>query len=655
MEARFGEAEIGRLLAHSDWLSALAHGLVRDPAVAEDLVQDTWHAALRAPRTEVRNERGWLATLLANLARARARGEHARRDRELRFASDERIDGPDALVERAEAQRRLLGFVLALDEPYRATLLARYVEGRSAVEIARRSGVNESTVRTRLSRALAQLRERLEREAGGDRMLGLGPLCIGAHAGAAAAGGTQAAIAGIGAWIVGTTTKIGLAAAAVVLTWFAWREFGVQEPARAVDLATTLEDSRSSEPPSGSRPPQQGERQALEQAAVAAPTTAENQAVATVIEGKETLDIVFLRDDSPLSGVTAWLVPWDMRSAQLLDLLDVNFRLPADAPRELSNRAGVAAFTQLKPSRYFLAFDTAPSSDRPTRIAHGPMHTGHRYEIRLGAGAIHGSVFDDAGRPRSGVGVQASFTAPESRGKSLVSANALTNARGEYRIEGLAALDYFVVLEPDGRFDGFGEVRRLWIRLGAGEDREVDFGSRLPSPRWSGRVLNAFEEPFLGKPRLELERENQLERLSTQVGSDGKFQLAISRGRWSVRVFATGSSDAGFELGSVDLPDTDVMRDIIVPGARVQGQVSAGSNGPSLLEDLQVSLRPKGHDYPAAFRIVNVSADGSFSIDGLEPGVWVFGVWPGELAGPVELTIPEGVRSLRQDLSWKLR
>lgn len=655
MDANVSEAEIGRLLVHSDWLVALARGLVRDPASADDLVQDTWHAALRTPRGELRNERGWLATLIANLARARARGENARRERELRFASDERIDGPDALVLRAEAQRRLLGFVLSLGEPYRATLLARYVEGRSAAEIARRGGVNESTVRTRLARALAQLREKLEREQGRDWMLALGPLCIGSRAGATAAGGSQAAIAGFGAWIMGTTMKIGLAAAAVLCAWFAWREFGVQAPTHTADLAATLEAARPSEPPPDAQPLPQAERQALEQAAAAAHTTAENQAAAPGIEGLETLDIVFLRDEAPLAGVTAWLVPCDMHSTQLLELLDVNFRLPADAPRELSDRAGVAAFTRLKSTRYYVGFDTAPNSTKPTRLAHGQMHTGYRYEFRLGSGAIHGCVFDDAGRPRGGVGVQASFTSPESRGKSHVSAHALTNDRGEYRIEDLAALDYFVVMEPDGRFDGFGEVRRLRIRLGAGEDREVNFGSRLPGARWSGRVLNAFEEPFLGKPRLELEREDQLERLSTQVGIDGSFKLAISPGLWNVRVFATGSSDAGFELGSVHLPDTDVMRDIVVPGARVEGQVRAGSSDQSLPEELLVSLRPKGHDYPAAFRTVDASADGSFSIDGLEPGAWVFGLYPGELASPVELTIPENVRALRQDLSWRPR
>ena len=37
------------LLAHSQWARALARTLVRDAATAEDLVQETWVAALKRP------------------------------------------------------------------------------------------------------------------------------------------------------------------------------------------------------------------------------------------------------------------------------------------------------------------------------------------------------------------------------------------------------------------------------------------------------------------------------------------------------------------------------------------------------------------------------------------------------------------------------
>src|SRR4029079_16534793 len=43
------QGDIERLLAHADWLRALATYLVRSPAEADDLVQETFVAALRSP------------------------------------------------------------------------------------------------------------------------------------------------------------------------------------------------------------------------------------------------------------------------------------------------------------------------------------------------------------------------------------------------------------------------------------------------------------------------------------------------------------------------------------------------------------------------------------------------------------------------------
>src|SRR5262245_29421694 len=97
--------EIEALLNEAGWLRRLAASLVGDAAQADDLVQDTWVAALRRPPSAERAPRPWLARVVRNLARNAGRDGARRRTRE-GFAQEERADpGPAALVQEAEAQR----------------------------------------------------------------------------------------------------------------------------------------------------------------------------------------------------------------------------------------------------------------------------------------------------------------------------------------------------------------------------------------------------------------------------------------------------------------------------------------------------------------------------------------------------------------------
>jgi hypothetical protein len=68
-----------------------------------------------------------------------------------------------------ETHRRIAELVMALDEPYRTTLLLRYYEGRAAVDIAREQDLPAGTVRWRINEGLRHLRERLDEQAGGER------------------------------------------------------------------------------------------------------------------------------------------------------------------------------------------------------------------------------------------------------------------------------------------------------------------------------------------------------------------------------------------------------------------------------------------------------------------------------------------------------
>jgi len=158
-----------QLLAQAGWLRRLARGLVQDAHAADDLVQDAWVAALENGPEEPRALAPWLAQVTRNLAHRRVRAEAHRKLREERGAKPEGVPAQSEVSERVALQRELLELVLALDEPYRSTLLERYFEERSPAEIARRAEIPVRTVKTRLARGLAQLREKLERKHTHDR------------------------------------------------------------------------------------------------------------------------------------------------------------------------------------------------------------------------------------------------------------------------------------------------------------------------------------------------------------------------------------------------------------------------------------------------------------------------------------------------------
>ena len=164
------KAEI--LLGHAEFLHALARHLVHDRAEAEDLVQETYAAALKAPPQDLsRPLRPWLSQVLRNAFRSAGRAGSRRRSRErARVAAEasSATPGVDEVLARAELHREIVELLTTLEEPYRGALLLRFYEGRDASEIGRAMHVPAGTIRWRISEGLKRLRQRLdEKHAGG--------------------------------------------------------------------------------------------------------------------------------------------------------------------------------------------------------------------------------------------------------------------------------------------------------------------------------------------------------------------------------------------------------------------------------------------------------------------------------------------------------
>lgn len=212
------------LLADHDWARRLAQRLVRDAALAEDLAQEACVRSLERPPLD--SVRAWLGGVVRNLARQARRESSRRARREALAARAEALPAADEALERLAVQQDVVRAVLALAEPYRSTIVLRFYEGLPPRRIAAREGIPLATVKTRLARGLAQLRDGLDREHGGDGRSwalallplttpgrGLGPLVIGAA-------------------LMNTLVKVGLTAAAVValVVWLERRKPHAIEP-----------------------------------------------------------------------------------------------------------------------------------------------------------------------------------------------------------------------------------------------------------------------------------------------------------------------------------------------------------------------------------------------------------------------------------------
>jgi RNA polymerase sigma-70 factor, ECF subfamily len=157
---------VAMALTHADALYNLARWLVRNPQEAEDLVQETYARALGAAHQfeAGSNLKAWLMRILRNTyldGQRRARPEPAEENvEELAPAGNPAADEAQSAQIRALVADEVAAAVQALPEAWRTAILLD-LEGLSEAEMAGVLGCAEGTVKSRLARARAALRERL--------------------------------------------------------------------------------------------------------------------------------------------------------------------------------------------------------------------------------------------------------------------------------------------------------------------------------------------------------------------------------------------------------------------------------------------------------------------------------------------------------------
>jgi len=163
---RFREAA----LPHLDAVYTLARYLLREPADAEDAVQECYLRALRHFDTFRGDDiKPWLLAILRNVCHV----EFRRRSRFVLYDVNAEAENPDGaipmwqkvqespeteMVQKSDA-RTMQDLVTALPEAFREVILLREVEDLSYRQIADVLNVPVGTVMSRLARARATLRE----------------------------------------------------------------------------------------------------------------------------------------------------------------------------------------------------------------------------------------------------------------------------------------------------------------------------------------------------------------------------------------------------------------------------------------------------------------------------------------------------------------
>jgi RNA polymerase sigma-70 factor (ECF subfamily) len=157
-------------LPHLDSVYTLARYLLRDPADADDAVQDCYLRALRHFDTlRSPDVKPWLFAILRNVCRV----EFGRRSRVVLYDVNaepdqseaamplwqEPQDTPETVLLRNLNAETIRGLVAALPDAFREVIVLREIEDLSYREIAEVVGAPVGTVMSRLARARALLRE----------------------------------------------------------------------------------------------------------------------------------------------------------------------------------------------------------------------------------------------------------------------------------------------------------------------------------------------------------------------------------------------------------------------------------------------------------------------------------------------------------------
>ncbi|MBK9383646.1 MAG: sigma-70 family RNA polymerase sigma factor [Planctomycetes bacterium] len=671
------------LLSHALWLRGLARQLVHDEPSADDVVQDTWVAALEHPPARPESARAWLARVARRFASRERRRVNARGERELHAAKPERLPSTSELVEKLALERAVVDAVLALPEPQREVVLLRYYEELPPREVAARLGLRIDVYWARLKRAhelLKQdLRARLELRPGAservDWRMALAPLAglppaLTTTVGAAAAG--TLVTTGL---MMSTKTIAALALVALGAAGVWWLGSGAGgdagdgsgTPSPSLSAAKEVDEKSEFLRAQEGAPKQETLRSA---AAEKGEPAASGNGASPAAVGTRVSGTLVDQQGQPVANAVVRLSARDRSSDLGVDglvfvELEEAQRVRGDVRETKSDAQGRFAFDGLPSGGTYqidVAHELLLSPKHRCAAEAGKTTDVGTIALRLGA-AVRGKVLDHLAQPLGGSWVRAEELKPAQAGLTIIRSTfrgardlPVSDAEGRFRVGPLdPQLRYELLVSAPGS----PRVTQPLQELIAGVVAElppitIDRGSVL-----GGRVLDANGNGVAkaevsahpGPQQLFDLRAAPID-LPVKTDAEGRFELrGLKPAKYSVNAEAEGGRARAEEIAH-DALGVELRFRVT---NRVSGIVRDKSTGKPVA-DARVSIdfeaRPMG-----AGRLVDIAdgyqesvptdAEGRFSFADLAPGARSFRVESAQHAparcGPFD--IPTGGRS----------
>ncbi|MBC8071412.1 MAG: sigma-70 family RNA polymerase sigma factor, partial [Deltaproteobacteria bacterium] len=577
------------------WLHALARQLALSESDADDLVQETWMYAegtgSKRP-VEGKTLRAWLAGVLRNRERMLRRAEGRRRRREAEAASElSEATQAELVLHRDRVLSSLRELLDELDEDDRALLLARYCDEHAAPELADRLGLPASTVRSRLSRATARVRQGLDERWGGDRRAWAPAILV-----APMPGASSAVVGTTGASMMSTklvAMLVAMLVAAGAWVWFAGSDGEDGAPADVAVDGDAEELARR--------------RAARGEESLATDASALRGTVVDASTGRPIASAVVVL--ARASGSPGLVRPGST----------------PNVPRTRTDVGGGFVFEAVPVGTYHVT--AAAPGYLPAELENlelgGRAAASPTLALQPGGNALTGTVTDIGGGPVAGTWVVARTRADAIIGAQRAGYAALTNDEGA-----------FTLSLPDGNWtvqaggDDYGVAQtRLSLRSSPGR---ADF-ELVPAAIIRGRVVDRRSGTAVAGAVVGFERFiRKGDGFSVDQSKAEEVAVADAHGNFTLRPLQPATYTlyaSAAQLGTI--AETVVPVDIAEQVSGVEVTVDPAFDGGGFVVDATDRSRGLGgiavHVYatdPSRSFFTTTAPDGSFSVHGLMPGVY---------------------------------